>query len=745
MKLDYQGNRSKTDKEVDGKKNRFLNSTGMKAAAVVAAFLGVMPLAERTARAQETAVAASAEVTSESLRAKNSDLLINLQGLALMGPDKKTKAEAKKLLKALDKQIDAKKIDESKLNGALRDAQVFVDEKMPPVEELAPEPAPVPEPVAAPVEANAGVEVDAGVPAETPTPKQPENVPPEVKEVPAPQVQGNKPVFSTNFLFSIEKTKDTEYTDPALSPFSTNVDISGKKRGMNLKNSFDIGGNLVGNEAGTAFFLGAKYRDLATLDAGNIWFGEQAVPFGRILFRPELNFYGAKLVYYGSVAFAGNMPSWVYSSHSVGLGYSQPMGDNFRLRLGGVIGGALSHPAWDDVYLNFTAGVSGEISKTVLLYIMPTFYFAAKDPMKTAYAGYYRPKIQDIEAGVQVTIKQWTGRLYGNFGLIGDHYGIYDRYGARLTRTVNISKEADIDIWGSLGITRWAPDLGGRIDPAVMVGATVVIGGKYVNSTNTLNYSHLQDGGVRFAKTDFPTKENPGPYGFGKSGDPTYDVPINEAKQRIMNSATFEEFAGSYSGATQEEVIIRARFIGAFMQQVAYANNAYNSLTTGSVLDSEVQRIAGASDEDMFMFLKEYVQWYKTHSSSEPLPDRLKNGIAVCAGIHWLMAEFLRTNGVDAIAMSVNTPDGPHVITAAQLKDRTLLLDYGNMYETPDGTLDQTLRFYGQNRQAPTFQSQMFGSDGYMGTYVTSEGRLLHETIGIENTEVLKKDFLGVR
>ncbi len=539
----------------------------------------------------------------------------------------------------------------------------------------------------------------------------------------------------------------SSYNDPALSPFQDEVEVGGEPRKMTRDNPIDLGVNFLANEAGEAAFGAFRYRNLARLDAGVLSFRGPLAPFGRIMLRPELNVWRLKGVYYGSAAFMGNMASWVYSSHSVGLGYSQPIGENFRLRMGGIFGGALSYPAYDDTYVNFSVGISAEIAKTLLLYGVPTFYFSANDPIKTAYVGYYEPKFQDVEVGAQIRLpKGFTVRAFADIGLIGDNYGINDRYGFRGTRTVSVrdkAVDADIDIWLSLGMTHWSQQLGGRMDPAVMVGMNIVLGAEGFNSTNTAEYSHLQNGSIEFAETDIPDREHPGPYGFGKSGDAYYDVPINEMKQRMLESGSFEEFKNSYGNLSEEEVVVRARFLGAFMQQVAYANDAYDSMTNGNIFDPEIERIANASNEDIFQYLQEYIGWYQNNSG--PMPENLKNGIAVCAGIHWLMAEFMRANGVDAIVMSVNTPNGMHVITAAQLKDKTLLLDYGNTYQTPQGTVDQGLRFYGWNNGAPTFQSQFFGPDGYMGTYLTSEGRLLHRTVGLDNPNLLKMDFLGVR
>ncbi len=538
----------------------------------------------------------------------------------------------------------------------------------------------------------------------------------------------------------------SSYNDPALNPFRGAVDLGGNPRTLKMDNPVDLGINFLANEAGSSVFGAFMYRNLLRLDLGALSFRGPLAPFGRVMLRPELNVWRVKGVYYGSAAFMGNMPSWVYSSHSVGLGYSQPMGENFRLRMGGIFGGALSYPTYDDTYVNFSVGLSAEIAKTLLLYGVPTFYFAADDPIKTAYIGYYEPKFQDVEVGAQVMLDQYTIRAFADIGLVGDTYGIYNRYGFRGTRTVSVRDnviDADIDIWLSLGMTHWSQQLGGRMDPVIMVGMNVILANERFNSTNTAEYSHLQDGSIEFAETSIPDAEHPGPYGFGRSGDPYYDVPINEMKRRMLDSSTFEEFSNSYGNLSDEQVLIRARFLGAFMQQVAYANDAYESMTNGNIFDSEIERIAGATNENIFQYLQEYIGWYQ--SNSGPMPESLQNGIAVCAGIHWLMAEFMRANGMNAIVMGVNTPDGMHMITAGQLSDRTVLLDYGNTYETPDGTLDQALRFYGQNNGAHTYQSPFFGADGYMGYYLTSEGRLLHRTVGLDNPDLLKKDFLGVR
>ncbi|MEW6722216.1 MAG: hypothetical protein AB1324_03065, partial [Candidatus Micrarchaeota archaeon] len=213
-----------------------------------------------------------------------------------------------------------------------------------------------------------------------------------------------------------------EYEDPALSHFGGTVDMAGRRRDFTLDNPFDVGGNVYANEAGSSVWATARYAlrnqgpmnllDLR-LSAGNMWFGEQAAPFAALYLRPGLDIWRFRLNYYGTVATVGNMPSWMYTAHSLGLGYSQPLGEHTRLRLGAVGGGALSYPAWDDIYFNMVFGASFE-HRGFLAYAMPGFYFAANDPIRVAYVGYYRPQFQNVEFGLQMRFyeDQYTARLW---------------------------------------------------------------------------------------------------------------------------------------------------------------------------------------------------------------------------------------------------------------------------------------------------------------------------------------------
>ncbi len=668
----------KDRKEDSVERKHFTNRFGVKTAAVFAALLGIMPLAER-ARAQDNA------------------------------PAEKSPASEANPTDEADAYLNAVAAEENK------------PAEPPPTPAPEPKPAePAKQPEKKPVSVDAGVSVD---------------------------LEG--PPVSHNFYFGEGRRKSPEFEDPALVSFTDVVDSRGQIRGLPLKNKLDLGGNYNGNPAGHALSVAVRYADLASANAGVIWFNQRlGAPFINLRLTPELSVGGRKhgqaqfkAFYSGTVSFVGYMPSWVYSSHSIGLAYSQPIGDNFKLRLAAMGGGALSHPAYDDIYFNFVTGLSAEIFNKVLIYGVPTCYFAADTPMQTAYVGYYKPKFQSVEVGVQVLLGEYTARAYADIGYINDDYGIYNRYMIKGTRSVKFGDRFAGDVYLAGGITEWSKLVGGRIDPAVYAGITLVFGGPGFNSTNTARFSHLQSGIEAKIVTDFPTDEEPGPYGFGRSSDPVMNEKINRAKDRLANASSFTEFATSYNNESEDDVILTARFLGAFLQQVAYNNKAQDALFQGDFLNQAVHDVGSATVNDMFSDMQEYVKYYEGRPTSTELPENLKDGIAVCAGIHEVMAAFLRANGMKALSQTVNTVDGPHVITTVLLPGRTLLLSYGNMYQGPANSLDETLRAYGE--LAPTFQSQIFKGK-YKGTLLTDEGALLHGAIGIDNTEETK-NRIGVR
>jgi hypothetical protein len=538
--------------------------------------------------------------------------------------------------------------------------------------------------------------------------------------------------------------------DHSLSYYGDEVGMAGNERTFMQRNRLNLGGHFFSNEAGESIWGSARFtlrsngHKPLTIegDAGNIWFGRLQAPFLRAFVHPEVNVWRFKGAYYGTASGVYGLPSWLYTSHAAGIGFSQPIGDNSRLRLGFIGGGSLSYPAFDDIFFQMAGGASFEY-KDFLVYGMVNSFFAAPTPTKTAFIGYYSPRFQNTEFGVQYKFgrekdDKYAVRLFGDYGTINQ------RVGARVSRSMRLGDELAGDFWIGGGATHWAEEVGARWDPSVIAGIRLSFGGKHFDSTNTAEFEHYTLGGVESVQTDIATSENPGPYGFGRSGDPVVDGQINQAKERIAGSRNFAQFAESYRNASTNDKIMAARFIGAFFQQVAYANGAAGALYSTDFLNPEVQRIAGASTDTVFSYLQRYVEFYETHAPGTPLPDDLAKGIVICAGSADTQAQFLRANGIPTTVLSVNTRSGPHVIAAARPPGSTALLDYGNLYTAPENSFDEALRYYGWMRQAPTFRSQLFNQDGYLGTYETAEGRMFQRVVGLRLMQILGRDFLGV-
>lgn len=569
---------------------------------------------------------------------------------------------------------------------------------------------------------------------------------------PSPLILPGDRLFYANFLDlqrAVGQPRSTYDGDPA-SP-SPLLDLAMLRRQMHA-NDWNMGGGIVGNEAGTGLVAHVSWRDILALRGGNIWMHEQALPFGGLLVSPELNLWRFKLAYLGTLTGVGNLPTEgtgsLFSAHTGALSFSYPIPLNsldpakiLDVTAAAVGGGNFSWPTFMDIYFNFLAGVSMRLRGypdsgfSYSIYAFPVFYAGTDNPQETAYIGRYTLKFQRAEVGFQARIFQ--DYLIGAFADIG---GLNNQYGLRGIWEWVISDQVSGRLWIAGGITQWIEPFAGRIGPYITLGASVTYGGEHMDSTNTSSYDHQQDASRRPSALD-SAYGHAGIHGFGSSGDATWDVIVNRAKSRISNSSSFRDFADSYSGTSPQELINTARFLGAFLGDEAYANGVQDALMNSRIFDSELQRVAGAGLDDIFLWMQQFIDWRSTHGD-EPLPDDLRGGIAVCAGIHWFIAEFFRSNGMDAlVAGGINTPNGPHVVTLLRYGSEVMLFDYGDTYTGRD--IDEVIRDYGEHKGVPNFVIYLFGPNGLEGIYITSEGRLINMTMGLDNEAIMRR-LLGI-
>lgn len=576
-------------------------------------------------------------------------------------------------------------------------------------------------------------------------PTNPDASPYTEEENALPPEPGERLIY-TNFEFQPLGIPRSAYDDSQSQLFSP-AQIS-PRSGIS-DNSWDMGGALISNEAGMGIRAHASYRDLASIIGGNVWLNGIAVPFGGIIVTPEVNFWRFGLKYFGTLNGVGNLPSYLFSSHAAAFRFSYPFqldSSNetraLKLSLGMSGGGAFDYPNFMDYHFNMVPGISLRLNGypdsrfSYALYALSTFYFCAPTPPETAYIGRFEPFFQHAEVG-------FTARIFQDFniGAFAQFGGLDNVYAFRGSWDWNVNNLVHGILFLELGADHSTGPFEDVFGPFLAIGARITYGGEHMNSTNTSSYSNRGDFTTEDAQIIIPGRGS-GLYGFGRSGDASWDVPINQAKSRILSSSSFEEFAASYKDASFEEKLKVAQFLTAFLGQVAYANGVPEALFNGDIFNSELERVASASLDDMLSWMQSYISWYNSHSPSDPLPEELKNGIAVCAGIHWLAARFFAENGIDAAAVGgINTSGGPHVVTVIRNEGKYILIDYGNIYQAND--FRSVLREYGRARGIPSFRVYVFGPDHFVGVERTAEGRLMEAVIGLDNEQITRGWVLG--
>ncbi|NYZ77465.1 hypothetical protein H0O02_04090 [Candidatus Micrarchaeota archaeon] len=554
------------------------------------------------------------------------------------------------------------------------------------------------------------------------------------------------PVAAAMLTFSpVAKDINPFYSKPALAeevPTGSTGSTStagntntAKADNANRLKDLALGGKLIGNEAGVSIAATMNYGMWGGADIGVMMFGERESPYFVLSLTPGLEKKGVKFRYFGKLAFV-QLNSWIYTSHSLSLGYGKQF-KNWGFNLGVIAGGALSYPTYDNIYFNMAGGVSFNIKETLYLYALAKSYFAAGNAMRTAYVGYYGPKFQGVEAGILVKIKELTGKVYW------DHDVVQSKGGLILGTQFNITKKIKGGISGGIGVTHMTEELGGRTNFMAQAFLNLIyVGDSGITQSYKASYERYQKGGIPL-QTDINSPPQLSPL---SSQERAWE---NEAKQNLIESGNMDEFVSTNSGASKEEIITNARWLSRSLAEVAYANNAESALMQLKFFDPSVKYIANASHEEILDFLRKYLEWQQTHGSYEGMPDYLLNGIAVCAGIHSLTAMYLIKNGIGAAAFSVNAPQGPHVVAGYWTENETGIIDYGDKFVGPANSLDEVIRAYGEFRGAPTYVTQIFipkkdDSWNYVGTWITPEGRLLNNSLGFDNFHLMRAYLLGI-
>lgn len=497
-----------------------------------------------------------------------------------------------------------------------------------------------------------------------------------------------------------------------------------------------IGGKVIGNESGASIAGSLNYGMWGGADIGVLAFGTHQTPFFTLSVTPGLDKKGVKFRYFGRLTFT-ELNSWMYSSHSLALGYAKQF-EKWGFSVGGVAGGALSYPTYDNIFFNMSAGVSFNYDKMLYIYALAKSYFAAGSAMRSSYVLYYSPKYQGVEVGTVLKINELVGKVFWDFDQIQGKGGVL--FGTQF----DIKQKLKGFVGGAIGVTTWTKDLGGHANFMFQAFLNLYYtGDSGITQEYKSSYERYQKGGIPL-QTDINSPPQLRP------PTPQEQEWESTAQQRLFESdGTMDNFTSMYEGASHEEIITTARWLSRKLGELAYAYEAQDALMNLKFFDSSVKKVANASHDDILGYLRDIMMWYDEHGTFQGMPQELVDKLTMCGGIHSTTALFLRKNGIDAAVMTVNTPGMGHFVPVYWTDTETGIIDYGDQFTGPADSLDELIRAYGEYRGAPTYVSQIYipkndGSWDYVGTWITPEGRLIEYSFGIDNFHILRSYILGV-
>jgi hypothetical protein len=483
----------------------------------------------------------------------------------------------------------------------------------------------------------------------------------------------------------------------------------------------------------------APPRELLWLMPGVIWIGNEPFFLMNLLVVPTVALWKDRLRfgYTGQVATlpSTRINSWLYSSHGLHASIGASAGRKiFSFRAGTLLQGGFSHPTYDDIYATWLSGLQMVFADRVQAYVIVTADFAASSTGLSSWYLDYRPRYQGAEVGLGVKLEtagdRWTLAGFADFDHIQPAAGVRvarRHAGLRVFVSAGASSwnseffESDADFFVFAGIRHEFDDRSSDASPFIQTRVTADYGNMNLGSSPEFTVLGRDDLALIEAGAQ------------------------REAAVALLGSGSFEELSARYVEKDAASALAAASYFGRVLADVGYAYDVVDKMFGLGFYDPAVEDMASRDYEDIFSYLQRYVQHHEAHGSFADLPADLEDGVAICAGIHEFVAEFLRRQGMRAYAVSVNTKKTGHVVTLAFHEGEAVILDYGARLTARSGSLDEALRLYSRHEGSPIFQSQIFGPEGrYLGTYTTAEGRLLHKTFRVDPATTMKRRVLDI-
>lgn len=503
------------------------------------------------------------------------------------------------------------------------------------------------------------------------------------------------------------------------------------KQSRGFLEDLSYGFHYYNNDGGSALFGELDMTDWLGLTAGGIWLDQTPYGIASINLTPKIGFWDDTLVlnYFGNLT-GTHMASYLYTSHGVGASAHFAIGD-FRINLATLGQFGISYPTYDLLFAKWINGISlsYDINDEHRLgaYAINTNMWAASKTPKTAFAMDYAPRYQGTEVGIKYNYRTHFFTVYSNIDQIEPHSGI--EYGReKLVENDFISVNAVVGA-GIRGYNTQFFPLG-----------FYVYGGIEVNFEPTEARERQNTFSVKFENKNIKGTASYDKQWVYEYGDITQAQSewISKAQATLAQSDTFAGFAGAYEGASATELLTVAGYLASLLGRGGYDYGAYNDMMEFNIFSPRLEALSERNYDDILRFIRDYAAYYNEHGTYEGMPEELKRGVAVCAGIHEFVAEFLRANGMTAYAIGVVTKNAPHVVAAAFYDDKASIIDYGMTYTIKSSSLDDVLRVYSIESGVPVLQSQIFGKGGkYLGTYTTPQGKLVERTMKTDGKRLI--------
>ncbi|MEM4166511.1 MAG: hypothetical protein QW255_04110 [Candidatus Bilamarchaeaceae archaeon] len=500
-------------------------------------------------------------------------------------------------------------------------------------------------------------------------------------------------------------------------------------------NKLSYGVNYYNNDAGSSLSGELSFYDWLSVRGGGIWLNNIPYGIGSINVTPSLRLIDGhlNLYYNGNITFT-HMASWFYTVQGAGASTHFSIGKvSFNLATLGQ--GAISYPTYDMLFARWVNGFLVDYNNKLELKIINTNYFAASKTPNTALVVDYRPRYEG-----NIFEINYKNENLGIFGLRVNTDKIDPDIGIAYGREVY--NEGGVSVLVSLGggVRGYNPIYDKEFFPHTFyVGGIVTVNFGNSKKERPDNYYTME-----FENKNMLTNPNYEKRFIAENGQitPQEEQWINNAKTNIENSNYFGDLILAYNGKSTEELLTVANYLASVLGRGGYDYGAYNDLKEFKIFSPNVKNLTSKNYDDILYFIKEYNRYYAEHGTYDGMPEELKNGVAICAGIHEFIAEFLRANGIQAYTITVNTKKSPHVVALAFYEEngdkRVSIIDYGMRYTAKSGSLDDALKIYSQVSGVPILQTQIFGRGGkYYGTYITQQGKLVQKAMGVDAQDLI--------